>query len=222
MIITIDGPTASGKSTLAVLLAKNLGYYYLNTGFLYRGLSYVLQHEFGYTIDQLAHPQIADVEHVLNSKRFVYTYQDGQAGIIYEGTDITPFLKTKENDQASSVVSGDINVRNALLGYQRHFTQTYNVIAEGRDTGTVVFPHAQLKVYLTASIEERARRWQEMQHAKGREFTLQESIAQVQERDERDSSRSIAPLTIALEAKVIDTTHLTQQQTIDAIRALLP
>ena len=206
MIITIDGPTASGKSTVAVELAHKLGYYYLNTGFLYRAISYLLMSKYGYTVPELAHPKETDIKEILDPARFQYTYQNGQAGVSYDGVVITPFLKTKENDQASSIVSGNPMVSEALLDYQRHFTKNYNVVAEGRDTGTVVFPQADIKIFLTAALEERAKRWQQMQHAKGAEYTLEQSIAQVRERDERDSSRDIAPLAVPAGATVIDNT----------------
>lgn len=221
MIITIDGPTASGKSTVAVELAHKLGYYYLNTGFLYRSISYLLMSKYGYKLSDLAHPKVADIKEILDPVRFQYTYQNGQAGVSYDGVVITPFLKTKENDRASSIVSGNPMVREALLDYQRHFTKNYNVVAEGRDTGTVVFPNADIKIFLTATLEERARRWQEMQRGKGATYTLEQAVAAVHERDERDSSRDIAPLTIPAGATVFDNTLFDQQQTIVAITDLV-
>ncbi len=217
MVITIDGPTASGKSTVAVQLARTLHYYYLNTGFLYRGISYLLLSKYGYTLPELAHPKESDIHEILDPSRFkYYTYHD-KAGVMYDDVIITPFLKSKENDQASSIVSGNQMVRNALLAYQRHYTKSYNVIAEGRDTGTIIFPDAEIKIFLTASLEERARRWQQQQAAQGNCYSFDESIAQVQERDERDSTRTIAPLRVPSGATVFDNTNLTKEQTVTAL-----
>ncbi len=217
MIITIDGPTASGKSTVAVQLAHTLGYYYLNTGFLYRGISYLLMSKYGYTLPELTRPKEADIHAILDPSRFKYTYHDGQAGVMYDGEVITPFLKNKTNDQASSIVSGNQMVRDALLEYQRHYTKNYNVIAEGRDTGTIIFPNAEIKIFLTASLQERARRWQQQQLLQGTRYSLEEASAQVRERDERDSTRAIAPLIVPPGATVFDNTNLTQEQTVHAL-----
>jgi len=221
MIVTIDGPTASGKSTVARQLARKLGCYYLNTGFLYRAISYLLRKKFGYTSAQLAHPEKDDLCAVLDPEKFVYQFKDGRAGVSFDGIDITPHLKTKENDQAASIVSGSPLVRDALLEYQRQFTKNYDVIAEGRDTGTVIFPNADIKIYLTASVEERARRWQRYQDKKGSEYSFEQALAQVRERDKRDSSRDIAPLRIPDDAIVVDSTDYTQQHTVDVIEQLI-
>lgn len=222
MVITIDGPTGSGKSTIAVQLAQKLGYYYLNTGFLYRGISYLLLTKYGYTLDKLAHPAHDDIEEILDPSRFHYTYDAGVAGVLYDGVSLTPYLKNKENDQASSIVSGNSMVREALLDYQRNFAKQYNVVTEGRDTGSVVFPHAEVKVFLTAQEQVRAERWQHMQQARGKAYSLDQALQEITQRDLRDSSRDIAPLSVPAGATVLDSTHLSESQVIDAITALIP
>lgn len=221
MIITIDGPTASGKSTVATGLAHELGFYYLNSGFLYRAISYLLMSKFGYTLDRLQHPRRQDLEVILDPSRFSYIYKDGKAGVLYDGTAITSHLKTELNDQASSIVSQNPLVREALRVYQRQITQNHDVIAEGRDTGTVVFPQADIKFFLTASPEERARRWQKEQAAQGFHYNLDEARQQVEERDARDSKRVIAPLMVPSGAVVIDNTNLSKEQTISKLYNLV-
>lgn len=221
MIITIDGPTASGKSTVARELANKLGCYYLNTGFLYRALSYLLMSKCGYTLEDLKTPSKKDIDCVLDPHKFEYQFKGGSAHVLFDGQDITPYLKTKKNDQAASIVSGCKIVRDALIEYQRAFTKNADVIAEGRDTGTVIFPNADIKIYLTASVDERARRWQRYKKYKGNQYTFEQAVAEVKARDERDSSRAIAPLKIPDDAIVVDSTDFTQQQTIDFIERLI-
>lgn len=222
MIITIDGPTGSGKSTIAAQLAQKLGYYYLNTGFLYRAISYLLITRYGYTLEQLKHPTNADLQEILDPSRFQYTYHAGVAGVLYDGVSLTPFLKNKENDQASSIVSGNPMVRKALLEYQRNFAKQFNVVTEGRDTGSVVFPEAEVKVFLTADSAVRAQRWQSMQEARGKLYSLEQALQEIEQRDLRDSSRDIAPLSVPNGATVVDSTHLTESQVITRIMALIP
>ncbi|MGE0010521.1 MAG: (d)CMP kinase [Candidatus Babeliales bacterium] len=219
MVITIDGPTASGKSTIAARLAQQLGYYYLNSGYLYRGISYLLLTKYNYTIDQLINPIKEHVHEILDPSRFVYSYYNGIAYVSYDGVDITSFLKTKENDQASSIVSANSMVRDATLDYQRHITKNYSVVAEGRDTGTIVFPCAEVKFFLTASPEIRAKRWQQMQAQKGKDYSLEQAIKVLAERDARDSERAIAPLIVPEGAYVLDSSNLSQDQVIEAIIA---
>ncbi len=217
MIITIDGPTASGKSTVARGLANKLGIYYLSTGMLYRALGHILTTTFGYTEEQLRKPNMNDVRACINPQRFTYEYDSASNGvrILFDGADITELLKTREADNSSSIISVSANVRAAVLEFQRSFGQKQDLVAEGRDTGSTVFPDAQVKFFLTASLDERGRRWQQFQKKKGQNFSLAQSEKLVHERDERDRTRKVAPLVVPNGAFVIDNTGLSVEQTLE-------
>lgn len=222
MVISIDGPTASGKSTVAKLLAQNFGYDYLYTGLLYRALAYILVEKFGYSRDNLRSPKYDDIINVLHSPEFKYTYsvKDGPA-VYYKGENITSYLKTAEVDDWSSLSSVDEKVREEMVAYQRAYVDKHDAVVEGRDVGTVVFPDSPYKFYLTASLEERARRWQKDQKKYGNTFTLEESMALIDERDERDKNRKISPLRVSEGAIVIDGTNLSLQAIIEFINTHL-
>lgn len=215
MIITIDGPTASGKSTLAKAIAKKMGIYYLATGMLYRAIAYVLVHYAGYQANQLKDVSLRDLYTFLDPNRFVYNY-DAEHGekIFFDGNDITPFLKDSSIDALSSILSADKSVRGALLKIQRAFGKKLDLIVEGRDVGSVVFPDADFKFFLTASVQVRAKRWQLDQAKKGASFSLHEAIEKISERDERDRRRKIAPLVKPSGAIVIDNSDLDFQATL--------
>lgn len=218
MIITIDGPTASGKSTVARLLAQRLNWYYLNSGLLYRAVAYLLQQKFGYNNEQLLHPTQSHLEHCLSL--IDYHYNAG-ARIMAEGRDITGELKTSSMDQAASLVATSSLVRHSLLAYQRTLAAHHDIVADGRDTGSVVFPQADYKFFLTASLQSRAKRWQHDQQRQGNYFGDRESSAHIEERDMRDSQRKDAPLVIATGAFVIDNSSMTIEETVSALVAIL-
>jgi len=216
MIITIDGPTASGKSSVARALAQKLNIYYLATGMLYRAAAYVLINEAGYTKKDLENPKEEDLQIYLDPQRFRYEYDaDRGETIFFDDTIITPFLKGSDIDEASSLLSAHPLVRKALLAMQHSFAQTFDLVAEGRDVGSVVFPNADHKFFLTASVEVRAKRWQADQKKKGNNFSLDEAVEKITERDTRDQNRKIAPLVKPEGATVIDNSALSFQQTLD-------
>ncbi len=215
MIITIDGPTASGKSTIAQMLAKKLGFYYLNTGMLYRALAYLLMKECDFLEQDFSDPSERDLLICLDPDRLIYCYEsDGLIKITFNGSDITPFLKTSIIDRAASLLSAHPRVREVLLDFQRRFAKKHSLVVEGRDIGSIVFPNANVKFFLTASIEERARRWKVDRAARGEQFSLQESIEKISERDTRDMQRTCCPLITPEGAIVIDNTGLTREQTV--------
>lgn len=214
MIIAIDGPVASGKSTIARRLAHNLGFYYLYTGFLYRGIAYVLAHRYGYDTDMMEHPRPEAIDEIVHRKGFEYRYEQGAPKIIFEGEDISQYLKSKEVDEWSSRISAHPYVRDAVLEYQVRIGATHDVVAEGRDVGTVVFPEADYKFFLTASVEVRARRWQGMQAQRGAHYSFEESCAAVRERDNRDQDRAHSPLKQASDALLIDCSEMTVDQVV--------
>lgn len=213
MVITIDGPTASGKSSVAQLLAHKLNMYYLNTGMLYRALAYVLMRHCGYTLEQLDAINPKDITFSLDPELLHYQYQNGKVKILFKNEDVTSYLKMSEIDRASSLVSAQPLVRKELMSFQRWFGTQYDVVADGRDTGSVVFPNADYKFYLSASLESRAVRWQADRVKQGEAFTVEQSRQAINERDERDRTRKISPLMIALGAHVIDNSTLDLDQT---------
>lgn len=218
MIITIDGPAASGKSTVAQMLAKKLSFYYLNSGLLYRALAHILVTHERYTAEQLAHPRIEHLTACLDPMRFCYDYDEsGNVTITFDGNNITPVLKDMQVSHDASIVSADAQVRDALLHVQHRIAAAYHVVIEGRDTGSHVFPHADYKFFLTASPQERAHRWQAMQEKRGTPCTYQEAFDALKERDARDEKRELAPLRVPEGAVVIDSTFLNSEQVVQEI-----
>jgi cytidylate kinase len=216
MIITIDGPVASGKSTVAKLLAERLGFYSLNTGLLYRAVAYVLKTFQGVkTLEQLA---VAPATIFSFIPHITYTFHDGRPLVCYQRTDITPFLKLPEFDQPASVVSANPFVRAQLLGVQHAIGKQYDIVADGRDCGSVVYPDADYKFFLTASLEVRAARMAEYLHQKtGKPKDLAAARKQIVQRDKRDSERAVAPLRVPDGAIVIDNGLMTIEQTVQKI-----
>lgn len=217
MIITIDGPTCSGKSTVAKLVAKKLNFVYLNSGLLYRGIAYVLVNFFDYDETKLADPVQVDLDHITKNHIFKYLHENNQPKIMYDGHDITVYLKSKEMDNYASISSAAPQVRASLMAIQHQIGQDHDLIAEGRDTGTVVFPQAQFKFFLTARLEVRAKRWQEFMHKRGENYSLADSLQLVDARDQRDIHRPVAPLMPAVGAVIIDTSDLNTKQVVDQI-----
>lgn len=217
MIITIDGPVASGKSTVAQKVAQKLDIYLLNTGYLYRALAYILKNNFNYSKEQISNPDLQNLKEILESSEFKYAYDKGPH-VFFKDKEITEFLKTDEIDKLASIISANKLVRYILLDYQRNFAKNNDIVAEGRDTGSVVFPNADYKFFITASSEVRAKRWQHSMEKKGKFFNFEESLKQINERDERDKNREVAPLIIPDNALVIDTSDMTID---DAVKEIL-
>jgi cytidylate kinase len=206
MVITIDGPAASGKSTVAQELARKLGWYYFSTGMLYRGVAYIisrLMHKNPAYIDSLHEHDLMFISDL------VYTYQENKAQLFFKNRDITPYLFEPAIDQLASIVSAYHSVRKALLDVQRHTAQSYNVIAEGRDCGSIVFPNALFKFFITASLEVRAQRKKDIHRS------LHDIMEDIKQRDHRDENRTLAPLMIPQGALVLDTSLLTVQETVN-------
>lgn len=215
MVITIDGPTASGKSTAALLLAQKFGFYYLSTGFLYRSLTYLLLTTRGYSEVDLLDVQQADITVCTDPQRFLYSY-DPQAGfcITYDGINITPFLKDALIDTYVAMISSQKIVREAMSAQQRFLAAQQSIVMDGRDVGSYVFPQADYKFYLTASLTVRAMRWQADQARRGHKYTLGECEERVQARDVSDQKRALSPLLIPQGAYVIDNSFMTEEETI--------
>ncbi len=223
MIITIDGPTASGKSTVAAWLAKKLGSTYLSSGWLYRAVAYILTRDFGYTSEMLRNPKTVDIDYCLDMKRLVYRYDAVRGGVLlYDGVDITYALKDCTVDALVAIISPVPAVRERVTYAQKErAAEVESCIVEGRDVGSVVFPYADYKFYLTASLEVRAQRWQKDQAKRGNVFTLDQAKQCIDSRDKKDQERTHSPLVIPQGAVVIDSSCSTIEQVVDQICAVI-
>lgn len=215
-VITIDGPSGAGKGTVSVILARRLGFHYLDSGALYRLLAVAAaRHQVTFdNIDGLA--VLAAHMDIL----FRMAPGDVEPGITLEGEDVTRLLRGEQIGAQASRIATIPEVRAALLRRQRVFARPPGLVADGRDMGTVVFPDAALKVFLTASADERARRRYNQLIGKGETASLRDLVAQVNERDERDRTRPVAPLRPAEDATVMDSTTMTIDAVVEAILAL--
>ena len=198
MIIAIDGPSGAGKSTLAKRLAKELGFVYLDTGAIYRALAFKVLRQ---GVDLADDTRLAEL---VGSTEIDLQERDGRLEVLLDGMDVAPEIRTPEVSQMASKVSALKIVRERLLDLQRDMARRGSVVAEGRDIGTVVFPDAEVKIFLHASAEERARRRCAELRAAGRTADLAETLREMAERDKRDSERDLAPLRMADDALRID------------------
>ena len=214
-VIAIDGPSGVGKGMVTRWLADKFGWHRLDSGALYRVLALVAQRA---GVDLVDTPTVADLGRRM-SIRFEGATESDEA-IIVEGQNWTADIRTESTGALASRIAAVPEVRAALLQRQRDFRELPGLIADGRDMGTVVFPDAQLKIFLDADADERARRrWLQLRTA-GINATLIDLCAEVRARDERDRNRTVAPLRPADDAICIDTTHLSPAQVLDRIGAL--
>ena len=211
-VITVDGPSGAGKGTISRILAKKLGFHYLDSGALYRILGIAAQRHQVDTSNNKGLMTLA--EHM--DIRFDSS-ETGDIKALLEGEDITHEMRTEDTGAIASLVASHPQVRSALLKRQRMFATEPGLIADGRDMGTVVFPDAVLKIYLTASIEERAQRRYKELLAKGGDVNLRGLIDQVRTRDERDMSRDASPLIPAVDAIELDTSEQSIQEVTDTV-----
>lgn len=202
LIIAIDGPSAAGKSTLAKRLAKDLGFTYLDTGAMYRSLALKV------LIEGTDISNDAALSDLISRTEIDLVERGGQLRVLLDGEDVSDKIRTPEVSQMASKTSALKVVRQWMLGLQRALGQRGSVVAEGRDIGTVVFPDAEVKIYLNASVPERARRRVEELRKAGRQVSLDETLREMGERDKRDSERDLAPLRQADDAIAIDSTAL--------------
>jgi CMP/dCMP kinase len=206
LIIAIDGPVGSGKSTLARRVAELMGYVYIDTGAMYRGLALKALRR-GLSLDA------TDLLVALaRETRIDLRAQDGTQHVFLDGEDVTKAIRTLEVSQGASRVAVVPGVRQVLVAEQRRAGEQGGVVMEGRDIGTVVFPDAGLKIFLTASPEVRAeRRWREHQR-KGDAIDLSRTLEEIRERDQRDRERSTSPLVRASDAVVVDSTAMESEE----------
>ena len=219
MIVAIDGPAASGKSTVAKLLASRLGLAYLDTGAMYRAVAVEavrrgMDLSDAAALTALAHEVTVSFSHEAGSGM--------PTGVLLDGRDVTREIRTPEIDAAVSPVSAVAGVREAMVEQQRRIAaESAHTVLEGRDIGTVVFPNAEVKVFLTASAEERARRRTIDMVDRGVDISQRDVQAKLESRDRYDSTREASPLTCAGDAFAIDTTGMTIDEVGDAIIGLM-
>lgn len=206
-VITVDGPSGSGKGTLCALLAKQLGWNLLDSGALYRLLAFAAgNHGIDLTNEEALKQLAAHLDVQFIDKR-----------IILEGEEVTDAIRNEQVGAGASMVASLPAVREALLQRQRAFQEMPGLVADGRDMGTVVFTDAPLKIFLTASAEERARRRYLQLKAKGDDVNLASLLDEIRARDERDTQRAVAPLKPAADAILLDSTELSIEQVLKRI-----
>lgn len=211
LIVAIDGPAGAGKSTVAKRLAKELGYTYMDTGAMYRAFAWKVMEE---GIDPGDEKELGGI---LRDISIELVERDGRPGVFLNGIDVTVRIRTPELSQMASRVSTSKIVREKMVELQRVMGSQGGVVAEGRDIGTVVFPQADVKIYLDASSRERARRRFEELRSQGGRVTMEETLAETEERDRRDKGRAVAPLRRAEDAVVIDSTNSGADRVVERI-----
>ena len=217
--IAVDGPAASGKSTIGGLLAERLGYLYFDTGVMYRAVTWAAIEQ-GISVDD--EPAVHSLAERLQIDVIRPTVDDGrQYTILADGQDVTWEIRRPEVDMGVSPVSAYAGVRAALTAQQRRIAQKGKIVMVGRDIGTVVLPGADLKIYLDATLQERADRRYRETLARGEAADFDQVLASVQRRDEIDSGRALAPLRAARDAIVIDTTAMGIQEVLERVLALV-
>ena len=209
--IAIDGPAGAGKSTIAKRVAKELSYIYVDTGAMYRAMALYL-HRLGISAE--------DTEKIAEScsgAEISIEYIDGEQVVLLGGENVNPLLRTREVSEMASKSSAVPQVRTRLVQLQQELGKKQNVVMDGRDIGTVILPDAQVKIYLTASVDVRARRrWLELKE-KGEDPVLEEIAREIEERDNRDMTREVSPLRIADDAVLVDSSAMTIEEVAEYI-----
>ena len=214
--IAIDGPAGAGKSTIAKRLAKELGYHYVDTGAIYRTVAYFM--------DLLGvSPKDTDgVERYIDELTIQIEYdEEGKQHMLMNGMDVSDEIRTQDISQKASLVSAQPVVREVLLDMQRDVAKAHNVIMDGRDIGTVVLPKADVKIFLTASPEVRAKRRCDELQAKGQNVNYEQVLKDIIQRDYQDTHREIAPLKLAKDSIKVDTSEMDIEAVIAAITAIV-
>ena len=214
--VAIDGPAGAGKSTIARQLAAELGYRYVDTGAIYRTVAYFMD------LWGVSPKDVDGVNRYIDELTVGIEYdENGLQHMLMNGMDVTNDIRTQEISQKASLISAHPCVREMLLDMQREIAKQYNVIMDGRDIGTVVLPKATVKIFLTASAEIRAKRRCDELLAKGQKAKYESVLKEIQQRDYQDTHREIAPLKMARDSIKVDTSEMTVQQAVSAIRRIV-
>ncbi|MCI9490642.1 (d)CMP kinase [Lachnospiraceae bacterium 48-42] len=212
--VAVDGPAGAGKSTIAKLVAKKKGYIYVDTGAMYRGLAiHFLDHGI----------KAGDTEKIIEAAEHAdvtIRYEDGMQQVYVNGENVTARLRSEEVGRMASATSPIPEVRAKLLELQKSLAREQDVIMDGRDIGTCVLPDADVKIFLTASVEKRAKRRYDELVEKGEQCDLKTIEEDIRKRDEQDSTRELAPLRQAEDAHLVDSSDMTIQEVVDAIIAM--
>ncbi len=215
-VIAIDGPAGSGKSTVAKLIAVKLGFLYVDTGAMYRALTLkALKEKIPFEDDK-------KIIEMARSARIELRQENGKYRVLLDGKDVSDAIRTEEVSKTSHYAASILPIREILWKIQRGYREKHNIVMEGRDIGSKVFPDAQLKIFLDATVEERAKRRFLQLKEMGAGGNLEEIEKDIAARDEKDRQRSISPLVKLPDATCIDTTDLTIPQVVDKILSLLP
>ena len=214
--IAIDGPAGAGKSTIAKRVAKELGYRYVDTGAIYRTVAYFMD------LWGVSPKDVDGVERYIDELTIGIEYdEEGLQHMIMNGMDVTDSIRTQDISQKASLVSAHACVREVLLDMQRDVAKEYNVIMDGRDIGTVVLPKANVKIFLTASAEVRAKRRTDELLAKGQKANYNQILKEIQQRDYQDTHREIAPLKMCRDSVKVDTSEMDIEQVVAEIKAIV-
>ncbi len=214
-VITIDGPSGAGKGTVSTQLAKELGWNFLDSGAIYRVLAIASVHH------QIASDDESALLPLASSLDVNFETTDSGSKIVLEGEDVTYSIRTEEIGSIASQIASLPRIREALLRRQRAFKDAPGLVADGRDMGTVVFPNADVKIFLTASAEERAQRRYKQLKERGHDVNIASLLTDIQARDERDANRKVAPLVPADDALVLDSTQLDVNQVIEKVKKFI-
>lgn len=209
--IALDGPAGAGKSTVAKKLAAKLGYIYVDTGAMYRAMA------LHFIRNGIAAEDSATIEAACATADVTITHRDGEQVVLLNGENVNGLIRTEEVSQMASISSANKQVRLKMVELQRQLAKQENVVMDGRDIGSYVLPDANVKVFLTASVETRAKRRYDEQIAKGMECSLVEIEENIRERDYRDSHREFAPLVQAEDAVLMDNSYMTIEENVDKL-----
>ena len=214
--IAIDGPAGAGKSTIAKRLAKELGFYYMDTGAIYRTVAYF------FDLWGVSPKDIDGISRYIDELNVGIEYaEDGTQHMIMNGMDVTADIRTQDISQKASLISAHAIVRDMLLDMQRDVAKQHNVIMDGRDIGTVVLPKADVKIFLTASAEVRARRRTDELLEKGQKANYAQILKEIQQRDYQDTHREVAPLKMSRDSVKVDTSDLDIEGVIAELKAII-
>ena len=214
--VAIDGPAGAGKSTIARRLAAELGYRYVDTGAIYRTVAYFMD------LWGVSPKDVDGVNRYIDELTVEIEYdEDGLQHMMMNGMDVTKDIRTPDISQKASLISAHACVRDMLLDMQRELAEQNNVVMDGRDIGTVVLPHATVKIFLTASPEVRAKRLCDELSAKGQKVDYNKVLKDIQQRDYQDTHREIAPLKMSRDSIKVDTSDMTIEEVLEKLKEIV-